>query len=158
MIEKVIKYKNFNGKEREKKCLFHLNTAEITDWLSTDGDYTLDQRLSQIIESNNGAETINAFNDLIYRSYGEKSLDGERFMKDPEILRAFVESGAYPKLFEELLSDTSKAIEFFIGILPADFASEVEKIVANMSEESEESEEESSEQAEPVDGPVLAQA
>lgn len=131
MIEKTIKYVNYNGKEKEKKCLFHLNVAEVTEWMSTDGDYTLDQQLEKIVESNNSSETIRTFQDLIQRSYGEKSLDGERFMKSPEITRAFVETEAYPALFTELLSDTSKAIEFFVGVLPADIAKDVEKIMAN---------------------------
>lgn len=133
MIEKTIKYKNYNGQDREKKVLFHLNTAEVTEWLSTDGDYTLDQQMAYVIEHRNGIETIKIFKDLIARSYGEKSLDGERFEKSEEKTTAFVQSAAYPVLFNELLTDANKAVEFFVGILPEDFASEVDKIMKNTS-------------------------
>lgn len=120
-------------RNEKKKVLFHLNTAELTEWLSTDGDYTLDQQMAYIVEHRNGIETIKIFKDLIARSYGEKSLDGERFEKNEEKTTAFVQSAAYPVLFNELLTDADKAVEFFVGILPEDFASEVDKIMKNTS-------------------------
>lgn len=136
MIEKTIAYENFNGVKKTRKCLFHLNTAEISNWLATEGDYTLADRLEVIMEQRNGLETIKVFEDLIARSYGEKSLDGEQFVKNDEVRNGFIQSAAYPVLFNELLSDTSKAVEFFVGILPKDFSDEVEKIMKNMTEES----------------------
>ncbi len=129
MIEKIIKYKNYNGQEKSRRCLFHLNTAEVTEWLSTDGDYGLDDRLNQILEERNGAETIDIFKDLIARSYGEKSLDGETFLKTPDITNRFICSAAYPELFNELLTDAKKAAEFFVGILPHDLSIQVDKIM-----------------------------
>lgn len=128
MIERSITFTDYNGKERTETFCFHLNKAEIAEWLTTDGDYTFDEVLKKITEQRNGKETIAIFKDLIQRSYGEKSIDGRRLIKTEEAKQNFMETEAYSELFMELCTDTSKAIEFVNGILPKDLSMEVDKL------------------------------
>lgn len=129
MLKKVIEYVDYDGNKRKEEFYFHLNKAEVIEWLMTTGDYTLDKVLERIAKTRNGKEIMATFRDLIYRSYGEKSLDGRRFIKTEEVKQNFMETEAYSVLFTELVSDGKKAGEFVNGIVPKDLADEIAKMV-----------------------------
>lgn len=129
MLVKKIKYTDYNGVEREEDFYFHLNKAELTKWLTTQGAYTIDAVLQKMIDTENVRDMVNEFEFLILESYGEKSLDGKTFIKNEEIKNRFKNSEAYANLFMELVGDAQKAAEFFNKIIPADLASEVSRIV-----------------------------
>ena len=69
------------------------------------------------------------FKDLILKAYGEKSLDGRRFMKVDEkgnpLYIGFSQTEAYSQLFMELANDADAASKFFIGVIPADLGEQV---------------------------------
>lgn len=129
MLIKKIKYVDFDGNQREEEFYFNLTKAEVVKWLTTSGDYTLDKALSRLIEKRNGKEIMNTIEDLVHRSYGQKSLDGRRFEKTDEIWKNFKETEAYSVFFMELVSDAKKAADFVNGILPKDMADSIAKIV-----------------------------
>lgn len=129
MLMKKIKYKDFNGKDREDEFYFHMTKADIIKWMTTNGNYTLDAVLMKLIKTENVKDIIGEIDYLITESYGEKSLDGIRFMKSPEIKAKFVESNAYSELFMEIASDAKKAAEFFNGILPDDLAESIQNAI-----------------------------
>ena len=123
MIAKTIKYKDFNGTEREEKFFFNLTKAEVTEMeLSTTGG--LAESIKQIVAAQDTPSIIKIFKDLILKSYGEKTLDGKRFRKVDDagvpLATAFSETEAYSNLFMELATDDKAAAEFVNGILPAD--------------------------------------
>lgn len=123
MIAKTIKYKDYNGVDREEKFFFNLTQAEITEMeMSVDGG--LAETIKRVIDAKSQPEIIKIFKELILKAYGEKTADGKRFRKiDDEghpLSIAFSETEAYSKLFMELATDDSKAAEFIEGILPAD--------------------------------------
>ena len=123
MIAKTIKYKDFNGAEREEKFFFNLTKAEVTEMeLSTSGG--LGESIKQIVAAQDTPQIIKIFKELILKSYGEKSLDGKRFRKIDDagvpLSIAFSETEAYSNLFMELATDDVAAAEFVNGIMPAD--------------------------------------
>lgn len=123
MIAKTIKYKDFNGAEREEKFFFNLTKAEITEMeLSTSGG--LGESIKQIVSAQDTPQIIKIFKELILKSYGEKSLDGKRFRKIDDagvpLSIAFSETEAYSNLFMELATDDKAAAEFVNGIMPSD--------------------------------------
>ena len=61
---------------------------------------------------------LRPFKDLVLKSYGEKSADGKRFIKTPEISEAFSQTEAYSVLFMELATDADAAAAFVNGIIP----------------------------------------
>lgn len=127
MYKKTIKYTDYAGKERTEDFYFNLNKAEVLKWITTNGDYTLDQYLLKIAKANNGQEIMEQFERLIYLSYGEQSLDGRRFIKTDEVKQNFMETEAYSELFSELVTDAEKAADFINGIIPPKLAEDVQK-------------------------------
>lgn len=129
MLKKKIKYRNYSGVERERTLYFNLTKSEITKMaLSVDGG--LDTILTSIVESENMPELMKYFEKILLASYGEKSDDGERFMKGPDISKKFQESPVYDDFFMELITDEEKAAEFINAVMPEDLDEYIEKIKA----------------------------
>lgn len=123
MIAKTVKYKDYNGVDREDKFFFNLTRAEITEMeLSIKGG--LADMIKGIIEAKDTPEIIKIFKELLLKSYGEKTADGKRFRKTDDngqpLSVAFSETEAFSVLFMELATDDDKAAEFVNGIMPAD--------------------------------------
>lgn len=129
MLAKTIKYTDYNGVDREEVFYFHLSKADVIKWITTNGNYTLDTVLEKMIRTENAKDLVSEFETLIMMAYGEKSLDGKRFIKSQEVKDAFRESEAYSVLFMDLISDAKKAAEFFNKIIPSDLAAEVSKLM-----------------------------
>ena len=52
------------------------------------------------------------------KAYGQKSADGRRFIKSPELANEFAQTEAYSQLFMELATDADAASKFVNGIVP----------------------------------------
>ena len=129
MYTKKIKYEDFNGEKRERKFYFNLSKAELLEMeLSTNGGY--ENYINRIIETRDQAELIRIFKDLILKSYGVKSDDGERFIKTQQLTDEFTQTDAYSELFMELATNADSATAFVNGIIPAALAAEVSKEMA----------------------------
>lgn len=129
MYKKNIKYEDFDGNLREEDFHFHLNKAEVIEWLTTNEGYTLDKALMNSYKKSKSKEIVEFVKDLIYRSYGEKSLDGRRFVKTEEVKRDFMETPAYSVLFMELLENAEECARFVSGIMPKDISEEFQKVI-----------------------------
>ena len=126
MLKKRIAYTDYNGTKREEDFYFNLNKAEIMEMeMSTTGGLT--EMINRIIETQDAPSIIKVFKDIIMKSYGEKSPDGKRFVKNQELSEAFAQTEAYSELFMELASDSEAASKFVNGIIPEDMAAEVAK-------------------------------
>lgn len=127
MLKKTIKYTDFNDQEVEEDFYFHLSKAELVELeLSTQGG--LSESLKQIVASEDGKRIIEEFKKIILTSYGKRSEDGRRFIKNQELRDEFESTEAYSALFMELVTDTQAAIEFINGIIPAGLAEEAAAI------------------------------
>lgn len=129
MLKKSITFEDYNGNKITKDHYFNLNKAEVVKWSTTDGNYSLVDKLEGLFKANNGKAIMDAFDELIRSSYGELSLDGVRFVKSQEILDSFVQTEAYSVLFMELVTDAKKAADFIKAIIPKDIAADIEKIM-----------------------------
>lgn len=123
MIAKTIKYKDYNGTEREEKFWFNLSKAELMEMeMGTTGG--LAEMIQKIVEAQDAPSIIKVFKELILKAYGEKSADGKRFIKVNEagvsLSVGFSQTEAYSQLFMELATDADKAAEFVKGIVPSD--------------------------------------
>ena len=124
MIKKTITYSDFNGNERTEDFYFNLTKAEITKMeLSTKGG--LAEMIERIVAAQDTPAIIEAFEDLIKRSYGVKTPDGRGFVKRADDLEAFMSTEAYSQLFMELATDADAAAKFVNGVVPADMAKQM---------------------------------
>ena len=118
MIMKEITYNDYNGVERTEKFYFNLTEAEVTELeLSAEGGFV--EMINRIVAAKNGRQIIDTFKEVIRKSYGEKSPDGRRFIKNQEVRDAFVQTEAYSQLFMELATNAQAASDFVAGIIPA---------------------------------------
>jgi hypothetical protein len=124
MIKKTIAYVDYNEVERTEDFYFNLTKAEIMEMeLSTTGG--LAEMIQKDVAAKDAPAIIKVFNDLVLKSYGEKSPDGKRFIKSEAIAEAFSQTEAYSILFMELATDAEAAAKFVNGIIPADMAQQV---------------------------------
>lgn len=124
MLAKKIPYTDFNGNPREETFYFNLSKAEILEMeLGVAGGMT--KLIESMVAAEDGPGLAKFYKDIILKSYGEKSLDGKRFIKSQEIRDAFEQTDAYSELYMELVTDRDKASEFVRGIMPAQAVQQV---------------------------------
>lgn len=117
MLKKTISYTDFDGNERKEDFYFNLSKAEVMEMeMGIAGGMT--QMLNKIVAEQDSKKIIETFKEIILKSYGEKSLDGKRFMKSKEIADSFMQTEAYSNLFMELATDADAASSFVANILP----------------------------------------
>lgn len=124
MLKKTITYTDYNGVDRTEDFYFNFTKAELTEMdLGTTGG--MSEMIKNIIASKDVPTLIKLFKKLVLDAYGEKSADGKRFIKSPELSTAFSQTEAYSQLFMELATDDNKAADFINGIIPSDVAKSV---------------------------------
>ncbi len=124
MLKKTITYTDYNDSQRTDEFYFNLSKPELIRMqLGEKGG--LDAQLQSVIKSQDGAQIMKFFEEIISTAYGIKSPDGREFTKSEELSRAFLQSSAYEQLYEELMSDESKAADFINAIIPKDKSSAI---------------------------------
>ena len=126
MYKKTVTYTDYNGVERTVDFYFNLTKSELMEMqLSTSGG--LDETLKAIIKAKDIPALVKIFKELVIKAYGEKSPDGKRFIKSPEISAAFQQTEAYSDIFMELATNDKAASDFVNGIVPAESRREMNK-------------------------------
>ena len=117
MIKKTITYTDYDGNNRTEDFYFNLTKAEVMEMeMMTDGG--LEKMINKIIQTTDTKRIIEIFKSIILKSYGEKSPDGRRFIKNDELREAFSQTEAYSQLFMELATDAKAATDFVNGVIP----------------------------------------
>ena len=126
MLKKKITFTDYNGETRTQTYFFNLSKAELLEMqFTTVGG--MQHLLEDIAESHDSKRTFELFKSIIMKAYGEKSEDGIRFIKSPELSEAFIQSEAYTELIMEFFNDGQKAADFINAIIPSDLAAEIAK-------------------------------
>lgn len=130
MIVKRIKYVDYDGNEREEDFRFNLTEAELMKMeFNTIGG--MEQMINKIMDEKDTKKIGELFDKVLLTSYGEKSADGKRFVKSPELSKAFSETEAYNVLYMELLTDEKAATAFINGLIPQNVADKVQNLQSN---------------------------
>ena len=132
MVKKTITYTDYNGVERTEDFYFNLTEAELIDMQMNEVG-GLGELIQKVTAARDDVTTYNIFKDLIRRAYGEKSPDGKRFIKTPEVKDAFMHTEAYSIIFMELMQDEEKAAAFVNGIIPQKLLAEAKAQKVNLS-------------------------
>jgi len=126
VLKKTITYENFDGETVSEDFFFHLSKAELVELEMSHKD-GLSATLERIIAAEDNPGIIKEFKNIILTSYGKRSDDGRRFIKNQELRDEFVSTEAYSALFMELVTNTDAAIEFVNGIIPQGMSEEAAK-------------------------------
>jgi hypothetical protein len=120
MIKKTITYVDYEGESRTEDFYFHLTQRDLLK-MQTEYPGGLHKFLMKIVAENNQQKIFEYMEDIIQRSYGEKSADGRRFITgrdDKNVLYNFIQTEAYSQLVMELATNADAAAEFINGIIP----------------------------------------
>ena len=117
MRKETITYTDFNGEERTENFYFNLTEAELVEMdMTTVGG--MREMLSRIIQEKDNSRIIKEMKKIIALSYGKKSDDGRRLIKNDAVLDDFRETNAYSQLFMRLATDDVFAAEFINDVIP----------------------------------------
>lgn len=120
MLKQTITYVNYNGQRRTRDFYFNLNRFELMQLIAGKDNKSFQDYLVEISQEQNTEKLIELLKDVILMSYGEKSSDGETFVKNDQIREEFFNSAAFSELYMSLLNDTQAAVNFITGVLPPD--------------------------------------
>lgn len=126
VLKRDISYEDYNGDKVTETCYFNLTKSEIIE-LEVGYKGGLQETIQRIIKTQDNKQLIAEFKRLILLAYGVKSDDGRRFIKSDELREEFSQTAAYDSLFMELATNADSAATFITGIVPKDFAKEIEK-------------------------------
>lgn len=129
MLKKTITYVDFNGEEVSEDFFFHLSKAELVE-LEMSHEGGLQEAIKRIVAAEDGKAIIAEFKNIILSSYGKRSSDGKRFIKNQDLREEFESTEAYSTLFMELVTDAEAAAKFVSGVIPHDLAEEAAKVVS----------------------------
>lgn len=116
MLKKTITYTDYNNNKRTEDFYFNLSKAEAAELeMSVNGG--LHEYLTRIAQSQDNAEIVKFFKEFIKKTYGVKSIDGKRFIKNDEVFDEFYQSEAYTEFFMELAESTDAMTDFVNGVL-----------------------------------------
>ena len=130
MIKYTVNYKNFNGDVKSKDLYFDLRKRELLLW-ETQVPEGMHGILEKAIADGDSGTIARILDDLMLRGYGERSADGESFIKSDDIRKRFEQSAAYDQLFIDIMSDPKKAADFFNGMVPSDMIDQITKENSN---------------------------
>lgn len=119
MLKKAITYTDFNGEELTEDFYFNLTKAELIE-LEMAFEGGLSEGLKKIVASKDGNAIMQEFKRIILTSYGQRTDDGKRFVKNQTLRDEFESTEAYSVLFVEIVTDPDKAADFVRGIMPQD--------------------------------------
>lgn len=126
MLKREIKYTNFDDEEVTETFYFNLSKSELIE-LEVEREEGMSEWLQAIIETKDHKELIAQFKRLVLLTYGQKSEDGKRFIKNDQLREEFSQTPAYDALFMELALDDGAAVAFIKGIMPKDMAGDLDK-------------------------------
>lgn len=121
MLKRKIKYTNFNDVETEGIFYFNLSKSELIQ-MEVSSKEGYGEMLQRIVETKDNKALVDEFKKIILLSYGERSEDGESFVKNDALREAFSHTAAFQELFLELALEKDAAANFLVGIVPKDMA------------------------------------
>lgn len=132
MIKKIINYTNYNGEPRVKEAYFHISKLDMID--NIDIREEIEEIQLEVESAPEGDLTekqtfrmLKLVKRLIEIAYGERSDDGESFVKSKESLEKFTGSPAYEELLFSIFKNPEDADEFIAGLMPPDLLKEAEE-------------------------------
>lgn len=133
MLKKTINYTDYNGTQRTEDFYFNLTRSEIAELeYNTGSGMTFTDMISELVASQDVGKIIVILKEIILKSYGVKSDDGRRFIKNADVREAFEQNPAFDELYITISTDAEKAAEFIAGILPASATENMEGNVKDM--------------------------
>lgn len=135
MLKKTVTYTDFDGNQRTEDLYFNMTKSELVEFsfgmpeemsnTVKSPDDINDETANKLIEKIGNSGIFNFVKDLVFKSYGVKSEDGRRFIKNEQTTIEFTQTLAYDEFLMNLFSDDRNASDFINGIIPAEMAKQI---------------------------------
>ena len=126
MFKKTVTYNDYDGQIQTEDFYFNLSKVECLELeYGFNDNTTLSGSIRTLINANDMNTVIRTIKKILLMSYGIKSPDGKRFIKNDELREAFEQNPAFEQIYWELVTDAEKASEFIAGIVPASIRNEL---------------------------------
>lgn len=117
MLKKTITFEDFDGNEVTEDHYFHLSKADLIEMeVSEKGG--LEETITKIVAEEDGKRIVDLITYVVQKSYGERSEDGKRFIKNDDIWEKFKSSEAFSELMVSLYTDADASAAFMRGVIP----------------------------------------
>lgn len=133
MLTKAITYTDYNGNKKTKNFYFNLTRTELAKMELLD-KAGLEETIKQMINEDDREKIVGLFDRIVLGAVGEKSADGELFIKNDQIRENFINHPAYDTLFMELISSDKAMSDFIAAIVPADISEGAKNNKKNINE------------------------
>ena len=144
MLRKTIKYEDFDENPREMTAYFNLNERELAELVEEFGGRDSLQNLFASIKGSGDASKLTSFmRTIIKKSYGQKSGDGNRMVKNDEVWDAFYQSEAYNEFFMEVMASDEANQSFLSQVVSKRLRPNVAAAMAKAAAEEEEAKDDS---------------
>lgn len=130
MLIKPITYKKWDGTEVTESFCFNLTKAELAE-MELESNGGIGDEIKRVVDRGKGNELMSLFKKFLQASYGVRSEDGRRFVKDEGLWIEFTQTGAYDVFFMELVTDANAAAQFINAIMPEDMRAAVNAAIAS---------------------------
>ena len=111
MIKQTVAYTNLDGQPATEDLYFNLNKAELID-LELEQERSMSDMLKEVGEDPTAKDVLWMLKTFVHRSYGKRSEDGRKFVKNETVLEDFIDSEPYSEFLWGLINDPKKAMEF----------------------------------------------
>ena len=119
MFKKTVTYEDWNGVERTEDFYFNLTRVECAELEYGLGpNQTMTEYITDLINAQDMGVVIATIKKILLLSYGVKSSDGKRFIKNDDVRTAFQENPAFDQIYMDFATNAEYAAEFIAGIMP----------------------------------------
>lgn len=132
MLKQTFQYEDYNGDRVSEVFYFNLTKVELAEnmWIKNKVEKAADivNGPEHVMGADEMTTILDVVKDLMRLSYGVKSDDGKRFIKNDQLWTEFTQSAAYDPFLFSLFETPEKANAFMLGIMPKDLAAAAEKM------------------------------
>lgn len=129
MLIHTLNYIDFDGNEVEETLYFNLSKVDIAK-LQVKGDGKFIDQLKSWLKEKKLENVFDFFYNLTLDAYGQKSEDGKRFVRTPEMRKEFEQSRAFDEFFAEVISTEEKMTNFVRAIVPYTMPEEIPDVAS----------------------------
>lgn len=114
MLKQVAKYEDFDGNQTEETLYFNLNRMELLDFQARYGKDDMAKYIEKVVADEDYEKMYSLLKDVVMSSYGVRSEDGKRFIKNDQLREEFEQSLAYEALIEDFHDETRNVLQDFV--------------------------------------------
>ena len=114
MLKQKVKYLDFDDVEQNETLYFNLNRMELIALQSRYGKDDMAKYIEKVVAEEDYQKMYELLKDIVLTSYGVRSEDGKRFVKNEKIREEFETSLAYEALIEDFHDDEGSTLNKFI--------------------------------------------